>query len=451
MSATKVFHKSVIGASHIASGKPCQDYSTSLNENGIQLAIVCDGHGGSTYVRSDRGARIAAEIAKDLLMNFGRCTSGSIFSGKTFSITAKPKRNPFVDPDGKKMRFEDLDDTQKQYAKQAKAYLEAEPQCQEQQKVISELIDRIYTGWLNEIENDSRENPFTRKEEKALNGELLSKAYGCTLLAFLRTESYWLALQIGDGSIHCCDRKLSWKKPVPDDCNCFLNYTTSLCDSNPLTEFRYAFSGAGDFPLAAILCSDGVDGSLRTKESLQNFYDQIIGLHIDGDNVEKELTDYLPTLSKDGNRDDISLAGVVDLTNSDIDALKAAMDFKKKERSISNEYRSRKAEIDSMSAKMESLQIKLEHQKDARFMKQSELDELRSDIKNKEKDLAKVEEKIITVKEDIKSLKATLEKKTDEFEKWKFTIKNEMAELEVSQNEEENAESGEIPPDFTNW
>ena len=451
MSGAKVFHKSVIGAGHIASGKPCQDYSASLDENGIQLAIVCDGHGGATYVRSDRGARIAVEVAKDLLANFGRCTSNSIFSGKTFSITAKPKRNPFVDADGKKLRYEDLDDTQKQYARQAKAYLEAEPKCQEQQKAISELIDCLYSGWLSEIEKDSIEEPFTRKEEKALNGEPLPKAYGCTLLAFLRTEYYWLALQIGDGSIYCCDKNMSWKKPVPDDCNCFLNYTTSLCDSNPLTEFRYAFNGNGDFPLAAILCSDGVDGSLRTDESLQDFYDQIIGLHIDGDDVDKELTDYLPTLSKNGNKDDISLAGVVDLTNLDIDALKIAMNLKGKKRSISNECRTRKAEIDSIARKIESLEIKFEHQKEARFIKQSELDELRRDIRIKEKDLADVEEKVTAAKNEIKSLKSVLEKKNAEFDNWKFTIKNEMAELEESQNENGKTVAGEKMSDLTNW
>lgn len=450
MSDVKVFNKSVQGASHIASGKPCQDYSISYNKNGIQVAVVCDGHGGSTYVRSDIGARIAAELTKEILFNFGRCTSDSVFVGQSFSITAKPKHNPFTDADGNKLRFNDLGESQRQYAKQAQVYLEAESNCMEQQKVINELIAQIYAGWLSEIEKDSSRNHFNKKELEALAGQNITKAYGCTLLAFLKTDKYWLAFQIGDGSIYCCDKKMSWRKPVPDDCSCFLNYTTSLCDSNPLTEFRYAFSGVGDTPLAVILCSDGVDGSLHTKESLQDFYDQIIGLHLDGDDVDKELTDYLPILSEKGNKDDISLAGIVDLTDSNLPDLKKAIDIKNKERSISNEYRSRKFEIEAIDAKIETLKIKLERQKDTRSMKQSELDKLRNDIKAKEKDVVALDTSIDSTKKEIEDLRASSRVKKTDFDKWKFTAKNEMAEL-IKQNETKEKESGEKPIDYTSW
>ena len=61
-----IFHKSVRGANHIASQKPCQDYSISYEECGMTIAVVCDGHGGSTYFRSDTGAKLAAEITLDL-------------------------------------------------------------------------------------------------------------------------------------------------------------------------------------------------------------------------------------------------------------------------------------------------------------------------------------------------------------------------------------------------
>lgn len=451
MSNIKVFHKSVQGTSHIASGKPCQDYSVSLDRDGIQVAVVCDGHGGNTYVRSDIGAKIAAELTKEILFNFGRCTPDSTFVGRSFSITAKPKHNPFVDTNGTILRFDDLDETQKQYAKQAQAYLEAESNCIEQQKVINELIDQIYTSWLSAIEKDRSGNQFNKKELKALAGQDIAKAYGCTLLAFLKTEKYWIAFQIGDGSIYCCDQKMSWEKPVPDDCSCFLNYTTSLCDLNPLTEFRYAFSGVGDIPLAVILCSDGVDGSLHTKESIQDFYDQIIGLHLDGDDVDKELTDYLPTLSANGNKDDVSLAGIVDLTDYNMSNLKKAIDIKKKERRIRNEYRSRKYEIDAIYAKIETLGIKLERLENARFMKRGELDELRKSIKTKEKEVADLDGSVDAIKKEIEELGASLEAKRTDFERWKFTTKNEMAELEIKQNETEENGSGEKPTDYTSW
>ena len=50
------------GESHIAAGKVCQDYSLSaISEDNDGIAIVCDGHGGRRYFRSDVGAKIAAE------------------------------------------------------------------------------------------------------------------------------------------------------------------------------------------------------------------------------------------------------------------------------------------------------------------------------------------------------------------------------------------------------
>lgn len=51
MECINVFNKSIRGASHLANGKPCQDYSISFSENGVQILVVCDGHGGETYFR----------------------------------------------------------------------------------------------------------------------------------------------------------------------------------------------------------------------------------------------------------------------------------------------------------------------------------------------------------------------------------------------------------------
>ena len=60
------------GASHVVSGLPCQDYSLSYEspEKDVQIVVVCDGHGSKIHVRSDVGARIAAESAKDMLLQF---------------------------------------------------------------------------------------------------------------------------------------------------------------------------------------------------------------------------------------------------------------------------------------------------------------------------------------------------------------------------------------------
>lgn len=447
----QVFHKSVKGASHIASGKPCQDYSLSYNENGLQIVVVCDGHGGNTYFRSDVGSKLAAEVTVELLKNFANCVSASAFKGSEFSITAKPKRNPFIDPDGKRLKYEDLNDEQKQFAKQAQAYIESDGKYPELQALVSELIKKIYEEWIARIANDKSKNHFTRKEKSILEGKGLEKAYGCTLLAFMRTKDFWISFQIGDGKIYCCDKALNWSNPIPKDCTCFLNYTTSLCDSNPVDEFRYAFNGKGDFPLAVMLCSDGLDGSLRTSANLQDFYEQIINLCLDGDDVETELESFFPTLSESGNKDDISLSGIVDLSDIDLSSLNKSMELKKRTREIQNDYHSRKNDIESIESRVDTLKIKLDRLKDNRFNKQTELDEMRQEIKDRENEVANLDKNVRDLMSELETLRSELKKKKTEFENWKFTVKNDMAELESENNNEENEGNGAGVSDYTIW
>ena len=451
MLASRVFHKSIKGVSHITSGKPCQDYSGVFQDEDIKIVVVCDGHGGSTYFRSDVGAQLATGIAIQTLKNFARCVPTSTFKGISFSITAQPKRNPFIDADGNKLRFEELSDDQKKLALQAQNYFESVEKYPEQQELVRDLLSQIYKEWMCDIKKDAQNNPFTRKEEKVLSGQGIEKAYGCTLLAFLQTQDYWLSFHIGDGRIMCCDKSLKWYNPVPDDCACFLNYTTSLCDTNPLIEFRYAFNGIDDQPLAVMLCSDGLDGSLRTNENIEDFYEQIIGLCMDGENVESELEEYLPSLSETGNKDDVSIAGIVNLSSSDELELRRVMEYKKRDRAIRNDYRNKKSEIESICSRLEVLKVKYERAKDARFEKQTELDDLRHHIKECERVVSELDKSVETLRNEIEELKSELKKRQEEFEDWKFTIKNEMAELESLGNNTNTDNIDNVNNDFTNW
>lgn len=429
------FHKSVIGASHTRSGKPCQDFSVSYSDDNVTILVVCDGHGGSTYCRSEKGASIAANVCKDQLLKFAELTPVEIFSETTFSITAKPQKNPFVDAEGNRARYEDLDESQQQYAKQAQAYIEAEGRCVEQQQYIKQLLSDIYTAWRDGINQDQMKYPFAKKELNALNGYGIEKAYGCTLLAFLQTRHYWLAFQIGDGKILICNQNLEWDLPVPADCACFLNYTTSLCDNNPVIEFRYAFNGVEVNPLAVMLCSDGLDGSLRSNDNLIDFYEQIIGLGIDGDNIERELATYLPHLSEIGNKDDISLSGMIDLLRTDPTKVQSIMNLKKESRSIQTEHRKRKLEIETISARLDTLRIKLSRQKDSRLTQQTELDEMRQKVRECEGAMEELDKTINTSRDEIEELEKVLYEKESSFESWKFTSKNKMAEIEEKRNE----------------
>ena len=248
-----------------------------------------------------------------------------------------------------------------------------------------------------------------------------------------------------------CNKNFSWNTPVPEDCTCFLNYTTSLCDSNPLIEFRYAFNGTGCFPFAVMLCSDGLDGSLRTHENIIDFYEQIIDLQLDGDDVDTELENYLPQLSELGNKDDISLAGFIDTNAIDSAKAKVLLDLKKQSRKIQIEFKTKKQEIETLSSRIESLRIRLDRHRDNRFMKQTELEEIRQSLKERESIVEELDKIITDSRKEIEVLENTLSDKISSFDDWKFNVKNQMAEIEAQQNELIDATKEHNKQDYTNW
>jgi hypothetical protein len=98
------------------------------------------------------------------------------------------------------------------------------------------------------------------------------------------------------------------------DDRCFLNKTTSICDSDALNEFRYTYQGDGGFPVAVFLGSDGMDDSFGEETNLVNFYVRVAkSLVKDGfDATFADVKETLPVLSKRGSQDDMSIACVYD-------------------------------------------------------------------------------------------------------------------------------------------
>ncbi len=316
------FNVTCMGASHVKSGKPCQDYSLNWqsDDGNTHVAIVCDGHGGETYVRSDRGSRLAAEISLKNIRNFVENISPKLFLDKEAAVTARPENEEDVykSINGTSHNDEyanDEEDIRKQQNDQNRKFFEAVEPVREQDQVMQRLFACIYTQWMTAIEQDAQNNPFTDWEKSKLNGARIAKAYGTTLMAFVRTPLYWFAFHIGDGKMLCCDTGFNWREPVPWDCNCFLNITTSLCLREPLHSFRYAFNGKGDFPAAVIMGSDGLDDSWVTMDNLKNFYSQTLSIfnNLKEEETVKEMKDYLPRLSEKGSRDDMSMAGIIDM------------------------------------------------------------------------------------------------------------------------------------------
>ncbi len=288
------FHFSCIGESHKSSAKPCQDASDSLVEDKVSIAVVCDGHGGDRYFRSDVGSRFCAEITvravKDFVRNIDKC----LLAGKPFT-------------QGKAVADKDVSE-----------------KMNETDMAFRQLFASIITKWNEKIEQYTGQNPLTETEREKVDAkyqeaferkESLEKVYGCTLMAYVQAKEYWFAFHIGDGKCVSFHKEGElWREPVPWDDRCFLNKTTSICDSDALNEFRYCYEGDKHFPVAVFLGSDGMDDSFGLMENLVDFYIQVSKLlaSADQDAAHKDIEEILPELSRRGSQDDMSIACIYD-------------------------------------------------------------------------------------------------------------------------------------------
>ena len=315
-----VFAISKVGASHLPKGVPCQDYSLKWEDENLQFIIVCDGHGSKTYVRSDVGSRLACEITKEVLLNFVGNTPHTLFRSRKGAVTARPEWwDDGLWGASPNKPVEAMTETELENYEQNQLFFEQVKDIRDIDSVFKPLFEEICEKWVEAIKKDSEDNPFTAEEKEALGNHRIEKAYGSTLMAFVKTPYYWFAFHIGDGRLITVDRHLDMIQPVPWDCNCFLNYTTSLCNTEPVKLFRYAFDGTGQFPAAVFCCSDGIEDSYGDYElnpkKLHGFYRGLLDqfVKVDEETTLKNIENFLPVLSEKGSRDDMSLAGIINL------------------------------------------------------------------------------------------------------------------------------------------
>lgn len=285
------------GESHKATDKPCQDYSYShIDENGLAIAVVCDGHGGKRYFRSDVGARFATEIIANNVKEFVNNIDESLIVGQPFTQHAAVQ----TEIDNHDFHKERPINT-----------------------AFRQLFASIISQWQQRIEHHATKTPLTEKEitqveeqyrKEFQSGYKLEKIYGCTLMAYVSTPKYWFAFHLGDGKMISFDNDAKWQEPVLWDERCFLNKTTSICDSDALNEFRYTYQGDGNFPVAVFLGSDGMDDSFGEETNLVNFYVKVAkSLVTEGQEITfADIQSTLPVLSKRGSQDDMSIACVYD-------------------------------------------------------------------------------------------------------------------------------------------
>lgn len=291
------------GASHKATDKPCQDCAYAESSEALSMAIVSDGHGGARYFRSDRGSKFAVEVATEAIKGFvDAMKDNDIFKGKPFTAYG-------VDALSSGMKDRALER-------------------------LTWLTNSIITKWNSKIAEDAKTKPLTDWElqnvdEKYRQEFLLSiqsdtasfeKTYGCTLMAYVQTPDYWFAFHIGDGKavfFNIVEGIFESVQSIPWDEKCFLNKTTSICDSNAANEFRYCYQGDGTFPVAVFLGSDGIDDTYGDGDILTKFYIKLYKEIVSNgkDKVLKMLKRELPKISEIGSKDDMSIACVYDNAN----------------------------------------------------------------------------------------------------------------------------------------
>ena len=330
-----VFAISKVGASHLPKGVRCQDYSLKYEDAKVQLIIVCDGHGSKTYVRSDVGSRLAGEVTKEALLNFVGDTPHILFRNRKGAVTARPEWDDSLWGASPNKPVETMTETELENYEQNQSFFEQVKDIRDIDSVFKFLFEEIYKKWVEAINKDSEDNPFTAEEKEALGNHRLEKAYGSTLMAFVKTAYYWFAFHIGDGRLITVDRHLDMVQPVPWDCNCFQNYTTSLCNTEPVKLFRYAFDGTGQFPAAVFCCSDGIEDSYGdytiVPQRLHTFYEGLLNEFVEKgkETTEKNIEKFLPLLSEKGSKDDMSLAGIIN-----VDFVQKAIEYHKVKREI---------------------------------------------------------------------------------------------------------------------
>ena len=271
----RAFNTTSVGASHLKKNKICQDYSASFEGEGLVYIIVSDGHGGDDYIRSDKGAEFAVKASVECIVDFAR------------SIKVEQLRTNEAN------LFEQLT-----------------------KSIISSWNDKVWNHYsqvpLSEVELNELSD---KAKQKYIVKQKIESLYGATLLAVVVTDEYWFGLHIGDGKCVVKNYDLSFSQPIPWDDKCFLNATTSICDSNALSSFRHYYGET--IPAAIFIGSDGIDDCFANDAQLNNLYDAIIASfgQNDFDGALAELIDYIPRLSAKGSGDDMSMAGILDIDN----------------------------------------------------------------------------------------------------------------------------------------
>jgi serine/threonine protein phosphatase PrpC len=273
-----VIKHSETGTSHLRENLPNQDaIDSDTTADGYIVLAIADGHGDARSFRSNIGAKLAAEAAKEA-------------------------SKAFLDRFGK-LPIVDVRNAAEQY--------------------IPGQILKIWKGRVSEHfgSHSFSKEELDRLEERAgtearlraIGEEEYYLAYGTTLLGALLGSRFLLAFQLGDGNIVAAsDITGKTEHVIPKDESLVANETTSLCQERPKHSlFRwgtYHFDETRP-PGLVMLSTDGYFNAFASEEAfLRVGRDFLDILRNEGAQaVEKSLPTWLEEASREGSGDDITV------------------------------------------------------------------------------------------------------------------------------------------------
>ena len=215
-----VFNKSCIGYSHINNKKPCQDYSASYKDNERIIITCCDGHGGTQYVRSQKGSKAASTAVIN------------VFSGLNASFFTSAEKD----------------------------------------QLIEKIKLLILCEYNKLIEREVAKHPIRKSELEGLSEEEVdtlrfnpAKAYGTTLSGALLLKNKLVVVAIGDTEALGISKgnliKLFDNSNDPAG-----NITYSMSQEDAYKYLRVAILNVKDFD-GVMLCTDGLSSPYQSYDN----------------------------------------------------------------------------------------------------------------------------------------------------------------------------------------
>jgi hypothetical protein len=256
----KAAQASVTGAAHRKEGRPNQDACFVSAPGGpVALVAVADGHGSARYRRSDRGARLACDVAREVgeeLLQRAEELGGHV----------------------------DLAEE-----------VEAEPW----------LARDVLRRWRERVEVE------LARAAEAEGAELSVDAFGTTLAFAVLAGDWSLFFQVGDGDLLVVDDGGELQRPLPADPLLLGTTTTSLVMKDAWRHARVALVPPGAYlPRLVVATTDGVSSSFEAQDGLAQFVRGIETLVATAERpgVEERLRGVLEHYTTDGSGDDVTVA-----------------------------------------------------------------------------------------------------------------------------------------------